>query len=59
MASYLNLPEKTQQVLTDDGWYKTGDVFRREDGGSYTFVGRTDDMNWRKRPGPGFSLRNT
>jgi long-chain acyl-CoA synthetase len=44
MASYLNLPEKTQQVLTDDGWYKTGDVFRREDGGAYTFVGRTDDM---------------
>jgi long-chain acyl-CoA synthetase len=44
MAGYLNLPEKTRQVLTDDGWYKTGDVFRREDGGAYTFVGRTDDM---------------
>ena len=44
MAGYLNLPEKTRQVLTHDGWYKTGDVFRREDGGAYTFVGRTDDM---------------
>lgn len=44
MAGYLNLPEKTQQVLTSDGWYKTGDVFRREDAGAYTFVGRTDDM---------------
>ncbi len=44
MAGYLNLPEKTREVLTDDGWYKTGDVFRREDGGAYTFVGRTDDM---------------
>jgi long-chain acyl-CoA synthetase len=44
MAGYLNLPEKSRQVLTDDGWYKTGDVFRREDGGAYTFVGRTDDM---------------
>jgi long-chain acyl-CoA synthetase len=44
MAGYLNLPEKTQQVLTGDGWYKTGDVFRREDAGAYTFVGRTDDM---------------
>ena len=44
MAGYLNLPEKTRQVLTDDGWYKTGDVFRCEDGGAYTFVGRTDDM---------------
>jgi long-chain acyl-CoA synthetase len=44
MAGYLNLPEKTRQVLTNDGWYKTGDVFRREDGGAHTFVGRTDDM---------------
>jgi long-chain acyl-CoA synthetase len=44
MTGYLNLPEKTQQVLTSDGWYKTGDVFRREDAGAYTFVGRTDDM---------------
>jgi long-chain acyl-CoA synthetase len=44
MAGYLNLPQKTQQVLTKDGWYKTGDVFRRDDGGAYTFVGRTDDM---------------
>ena len=44
MTGYLNLPEKTRQVLTGDGWYKTGDVFRREDGGAYTFVGRTDDM---------------
>ena len=44
MTGYLNLPEKTRQVLTPDGWYKTGDVFRREDCGAYTFVGRTDDM---------------
>jgi long-chain acyl-CoA synthetase len=34
MAGYLNLQEKTQQVLTSDGWYKTGDVFRREDAGA-------------------------
>jgi len=38
MAGYLNLPEKTRQVLNSDRWYKTGDVFRREDGGAYTFV---------------------
>jgi acyl-CoA synthetase (AMP-forming)/AMP-acid ligase II len=31
-------------VLTDDGWYKSGDVFRRDETGAYTFVGRTDDM---------------
>jgi long-chain acyl-CoA synthetase len=44
MAGYLNLPEKTRQVLTGDGWYKTGDVFQRDAAGAYTFVGRADDM---------------
>ncbi len=44
MAGYLNLPSKTQEVLTSDGWYKSGDVFRRDELGAYTFVGRTDDM---------------
>ena len=44
MAGYLNLPEKTRQVLTADGWYKSGDVFRRDETGAYTFVGRVDDM---------------
>ena len=44
MAGYLNLPAKTLQVLTDDGWYKSGDVLRRDAAGAYTFVGRTDDM---------------
>jgi len=44
MAGYLNLPTKTQEILTRDGWYKSGDVFRRGEGGAYSFVGRTDDM---------------
>jgi acyl-CoA synthetase (AMP-forming)/AMP-acid ligase II len=44
MVGYLNLPTKTREVLTDDGWYKSGDVFRRDEAGAYTFVGRTDDM---------------
>jgi long-chain acyl-CoA synthetase len=44
MSGYLNLPAKTQQVLTDDGWYKSGDVLHRDATGAYTFVGRTDDM---------------
>jgi len=44
MPGYLNLPDKTAEVLTEDGWYKTGDVFRRDSGGAYYFVGRTDDM---------------
>ena len=44
MTGYLNLPEKTAEVLTEDGWYISGDVFRRDENGAYFFVGRTDDM---------------
>jgi acetyl-CoA synthetase len=44
MHGYLNLPEKTREVLTPDGWYVSGDVFRRDADGAYFFVGRTDDM---------------
>ena len=44
MTGYLNLPEKTRQVLTPDGWYISGDIFRRDADGAYTFVGRADDM---------------
>ena len=38
------MPEKTREVLTADGWYISGDVFRRDADGAYFFVGRTDDM---------------
>ena len=44
MVGYLNLPEKTREVLTPDGWYVSGDVFSRDASGAYTFVGRADDM---------------
>lgn len=44
MTGYLNLPEKTAEVLTEDGWYISGDVFRRDENGAYFFVGRSDDM---------------
>ena len=44
MVEYLNLPERTREVLTEDGWYISGDVFRRDTDGAYFFVGRADDM---------------
>ena len=44
MPGYLNLPEKTAQVMTTDGYYVTGDVMRRDADGFYYFVGRADDM---------------
>lgn len=44
MLGYLGDAEKTAQVLTPDGWYKSGDRFRRDAHGCYWFVGRIDDM---------------
>jgi acyl-CoA synthetase (AMP-forming)/AMP-acid ligase II len=44
MTGYHNLPEATAKALTTDGFYITGDVFRRDRDGFYYFVGRGDDM---------------
>ncbi len=44
MSGYHNLPEATARALTADGFYITGDVFRRDADGFYYFVGRADDM---------------
>jgi acyl-CoA synthetase (AMP-forming)/AMP-acid ligase II len=44
MNGYHNLPEATAKAMTDDGFYITGDVFHRDAGGFYYFVGRADDM---------------
>ena len=44
MNQYHKLPEATRKVMTSDGYYVTGDVFRRDTEGFYYFVGRADDM---------------
>jgi acyl-CoA synthetase (AMP-forming)/AMP-acid ligase II len=44
MTRYHNLPEATARALTPDGYYHTGDVFRRDADGFFYFVGRADDM---------------
>ena len=43
MEGYKNLPAKTAEVL-HDGWYRSGDIMRRDANGFYYFVGRADDM---------------
>jgi long-chain acyl-CoA synthetase len=43
MNGYHNRPDVTPP-FTADGFYVTGDVFRRDAEGFYYFVGRTDDM---------------
>ena len=44
MNCYHKLPEATRKVMTPDGYYVTGDVFRRDEHGFHFFVGRADDM---------------
>lgn len=43
MPGYLHREEETRKRLVD-GWYRTGDVMRRDADGFFHFVGRTDDM---------------
>ncbi len=43
MNGYHNRPD-VRPPLTEDGFYVTGDVFRRDENGFHYFVGRTDDM---------------
>jgi long-chain acyl-CoA synthetase len=44
MTHYHKLSQATARVMTADGYYRTGDVFRRDANGFFFFVGREDDM---------------
>ena len=43
MEGYNNLPQKTAEVMVD-GWYRSGDIARRDQHGFFYFLGRADDM---------------
>ena len=43
MSGYHNRPD-LKPPFTADGFYITGDVFRRDENGFHYFVGRSDDM---------------
>ena len=40
---YLNKPQKSAELI-QDGWVKTGDIYRRDEEGFYWFEGRSDDL---------------
>lgn len=43
-SGYWNRPQETASVFTADGWFRTGDIARRDDEGFVTLVDRRKDM---------------
>lgn len=43
-AGYRNLPQKTQEAFTADGWFRTGDLGRIEADGDLFITGRAKDL---------------
>jgi malonyl-CoA/methylmalonyl-CoA synthetase len=44
MKGYWRMPEKTAAEFTADGWFRTGDIAKRDSQGYYYIVGRAKDM---------------
>lgn len=44
MQGYWNKPEETAKVMTDDGYFKTGDMGNMDDKGFFQIVDRKKDM---------------
>lgn len=43
-SGYWEMPEKTAESFTEDGWFITGDLVSRDEEGRYTIVGRAKDL---------------
>lgn len=43
-VGYWNMPEKTKEEFTPDGWFKTGDMGRYDEDGYLVLVGRSKDL---------------
>ncbi|VWL85599.1 AMP-binding protein [Oceanivirga miroungae] len=44
MLGYYNNPEKTKEVMTEDGYFKTGDLVSIDEEGYVTIIGRKNAM---------------
>jgi acyl-CoA synthetase (AMP-forming)/AMP-acid ligase II len=44
MKGYYHLPEKTAEVIDEEGWFYTGDLGTTDDAGYICIVGRKKDM---------------
>ena len=44
MKGYFNRPQETAEVLTPDGWFKTGDIARRDSEGFLYITGRKKEL---------------
>ncbi|CAM4011797.1 malonate--CoA ligase [Roseateles saccharophilus] len=43
-GGYWQMPEKTAEEFTADGWFRTGDVGRLDEAGYLTLIGRSKDL---------------
>jgi acyl-CoA synthetase (AMP-forming)/AMP-acid ligase II len=41
---YYNRPEANRELISEDGWFRTGDLMRRDQHGFHYYVGRVKDM---------------
>lgn len=44
MKGYYKMPDKTKEVIDEDGWLHSGDLATVDEDGYYTIVGREKDM---------------
>ncbi|MFJ9390440.1 class I adenylate-forming enzyme family protein [Nocardioides sp. NPDC101246] len=44
MSGYLDMPEATAEALSDDGWFRAGDLAWQDDEGYLYLAGRRSDM---------------